>query len=277
MAGTRSLLGRTQHSSSNVSSYSSFDPSLQHNQALVSTLYRWAKQSTFDVVVNMGATEGEDVLQIRMMTSSSLRVLSKELSLRREEPGKLGYDWYRGMDASKCRQKSAIHWIRGFKDCIIPEQQNKSLMKEKHSHMFVLHLYFIIIQYIKWSNMFYWFRISIFKYFFLLQLYIISIQIISNTWNAYICRVGKGRVDEQYRGKCLLSNMNKQYCKMTVSILPSPALSLRFVSTWYSSLSRLNKTLSRSPSVDLTQTALSFSPGLWNKGYTSIHVGISEY
>lgn len=31
---------------------------------------------------------------------------------------------------------------------------------------------------------------------FLLQLYIISIQIISNTWNAYtcICRVGKGRV-----------------------------------------------------------------------------------
>lgn len=78
----------------------------------------------------------------------------------------------------------------------------------------------------------------------------------------YICRVGKGRVDEQYRGKCLLSNMNKQYCKMTVSILPSPALSLRFVSTWYSSLSRLNKTLSRSPSVDFTQTALSFSPGL---------------
>lgn len=91
------------------------------------------KVSLFHVVVNMGATEGEDVLQIRMMTSSSLRVLSKELSLRREEPGKLGYDWYRGMDASKCRQKSAIHWIRGFKDCIIPEQQNKLSMKEKHS------------------------------------------------------------------------------------------------------------------------------------------------
>lgn len=55
-------------------------------------------------------------------------------------------------------------------------------------------------------------------FFFLLQLYIISIQIILNTWNAYICRVGKGRVDEQYRGKCLLSNMNKQYCDDCINL-----------------------------------------------------------
>lgn len=114
--------------------------------------------------------------------------------------------------------------------------------------------------------MFFCFRISIFNDFFFTS----ALHYQHSNYFKYIlilkkCKYmqsSKRKVDEQDRGKCLLSDMNKQYCKMTVSILPSPALSLRFVSTWYSSLSRLNKTLSRSPSVDLTQTALSFSPGL---------------
>jgi hypothetical protein len=77
-----------------------------------------------DVVVKMGATLGNVVLQIRMMTRSSRSVLRRELSLSREDPGNVGYDWYKGMDANRWRQKSAIHCIRGFSDCINPVKQS---------------------------------------------------------------------------------------------------------------------------------------------------------